>query len=224
MSERKLSYETVHENRYSVGEEIANAVTHGIGAALAIAALVVMVVQAARRGDARHVVGYAVFGSTLFLSYISSTIYHALAAPRAKRVFEVLDHSAIFVLIAGTYTAFTLTLLPGALGWTIFGLVWGIAAAGVTFKAVFFDRARLLSVLAYVGMGWIIVFAFEPLKAAAPKLAVDLLIAGGVTYTVGALIYAIGKKVPYLHSVWHLFVLGGAACHVFSALAALPPA
>jgi hemolysin III len=215
-------FSTRNEGRYSLGEEIANAVTHGTGALLSIGALVVLVLAAAVKGDGMTVAAFAVFGSALVLLFTMSTLYHALRAPRAKRVFEVLDHSSIYVLIAGTYTAFCLTALRGPAGWTLFGLAWGLAVLGTVFKALFIDRYRAVSTLGYVAMGWMIAPFAGAFRAAIPPAALALLIAGGVAYTLGAAVYAI-RGLRWLHAVWHLFVLAGAGLHVASALALLGP-
>ncbi len=214
------SFETRNERRYSVGEEIANAVTHGTGALLSIAALVLLVLSAVAAGDAQTIAAYAIFGASLVLLFTMSTIYHALRAPRAKKVFEVLDHSSIYVLIAGTYTAMSLGIIRGAAGWTLFGLSWGLAAAGIVFKSLFIDRFRLASTLGYVLMGWLIAPFVGLARAAMGETAFALLLAGGLAYTFGAVLYAI-KGVRGLHAVWHVFVLAGAGLHVAAALAAL---
>ncbi len=223
MSDRILEYETAHERRYTPGEEIANGVTHGAGALLSVAALVLLVTYAALRGGLRHVVSYAVFGASLVVLYTMSTLYHSVTAPRAKRVLEVLDHASIYVLIAGTYTAFALTALPPAIGWGLFAAVWALAAAGIVFKALWFDRFKLLSVLGYVAMGWLIAPAAGQLRASLPPVSLALLVAGGLAYTGGTAFY-VAKRVKWFHAVWHLFVLAGSALHFFSALYALPAA
>ncbi|WP_243287756.1 PAQR family membrane homeostasis protein TrhA [Geothrix terrae] len=230
-------------------EELANSLTHGLGAALAIAGLVLMVVEAALHGTARDVVGAAIFGSALILLYVMSTLYHAFRGPRVKLVFKVFDHSAIFVLIAGTYTPFCLSALgrvsPGW-GWTVFGLVWGLAVAGITFKGIFYGRiakAALrpppvdhlhtplvtpvdpafvkrmgwISTGIYLLMGWIILIAAAPLGRSLSAHGLYWLFGGGVFYSVGAAIYSL-KKLPYHHALWHLFVVAGSACHVFAVL------
>jgi len=216
-----MPYQTSHERRYSLGEEIANGVTHGAGALLSIAALVLLVVFSVLRGGVLYIVSYSVFGASLIILYTMSTLYHSITAPRAKRVLEVLDHSSIYILIAGTYTAFALTALPAAMGWWLFGIVWGLAALGIALKAVYFDRFKLLSVLGYVAMGWLIAPAFGELRKSLPPESLIFLVAGGVAYTVGAIFYVM-KRVKWFHAIWHLFVLAGSACHFFSALFALP--
>jgi len=196
--------------------EFANSLTHGLGTALAIAALVLMVVFAALNGTARHVVGASLFGTCLVVLYAMSTLYHAFRGPRVKRVFHILDHAAIFLLIAGTYTPFCL-VMGGGWGWSLFGTVWGLAALGITFKAVFGPRLKWLSTAIYVAMGWLIVLALGPLVRSLPMGGVVSLFAGGVFYTVGVAFY-VWKKLAYHHAIWHLFVLLGSACHVVSVL------
>jgi len=221
MSDRIMPYQTSHERRYSLGEEIANGITHGAGALLSIAALVLLIVFSVLRGSVSYVVSYSIFGSSLIILYTMSTLYHSITAPRAKRVLEVLDHSSIYILIAGTYTAFALTALPSGMGWWLFGIVWGLAAVGIVAKAVWFDRFRLLSVLGYVVMGWLIAPAFGELRKNLPSVSLLFLVAGGIAYTAGAVFYVM-KRVKWFHAIWHLFVLAGSACHFFSALFALP--
>jgi hemolysin III len=206
----------------TISQEIANAVTHGLGVLLSIAGLVILVVQAARFGDAWHVVSYAVFGTSMILLYLASTLYHSIQAPPIKRVFEIFDHAAIFVLIAGSYTAFSLTLLRGGSGWWIFGIVWAIAAFGIVMEALFLDRWPFLTLGIYLAMGWLIVFVWKPLSLIAPPATIAFLIAGGLSYTVGSIFYALGRRRGWYHTGWHLFVIGGTACHFFAALAALP--
>jgi hemolysin III len=204
-------------------QEIANSVTHGIGALMAIGALVLLVVFASLRGTARHVVGASLFGSALVLLYVMSTIYHALRAPRAKAVFKVLDHSAIFLLIAGTYTPFCLATLRGAWGWTIFGLVWGLATLGITFKSIFIHRMKSLSTAIYLLMGWIVLIALVPLCRALSVGGLMWLFGGGLCYSLGAVIYS-RKSWRFHHAIWHLFVMAGSLCHFFAVLWHVIPA
>jgi hemolysin III len=201
----------------SRGEEIANAVSHGIGILLAIAGLTGLVTVAARRGDPWALVSSAVFGTTLVLLYTASTLYHAIPHPGAKRILRILDHSAIYLLIAGTYTPFTLGPLRGPWGWALFGVVWTGAVAGVVFKSLAIGRAPILSVGLYVLMGWSVVFAFGPLVRVLAPGGVTLLVAGGVAYTVGLVFFA-WERLRYGHFVWHLFVLAGSVCHYFAVL------
>ena len=203
--------------------ELANSVTHGLGAVLSVLALVLLVVLAALHGTARHVVGSAIFGATLVLLYTMSTLYHALRNPRAKRVFKILDHSAIYLLIAGTYTPFCLATLRGGWGWSLFGVVWGLAAAGVAFKTVFTGRFELLSTAVYLAMGWMVMVAAVPLWRALPAPGMAWLLAGGACYTAGVGFYA-WRRLRFHHAVWHLFVLGGSLCHVVAVLGSVIPA
>ena len=203
--------------------ELANSVTHGLGAVLSVLALVLLVVLAALHGTARHVVGSAIFGATLVLLYTMSTLYHALRNPRAKRVFKILDHSAIYLLIAGTYTPFCLATLRGGWGWSLFGVVWGLAAAGVAFKTVFTGRFELLSTAVYLAMGWMVMVAAVPLWRALPAPGLAWLMAGGACYTLGVAFYA-WRRLRFHHAVWHLFVLGGSLCPVVAVLGSVIPA
>ncbi|MCM2269766.1 MAG: hemolysin III family protein [Thermoanaerobaculia bacterium] len=202
---------------WTTGEEIANAVSHGVGLALAIAGLIGLVGVAARHGDRWAIVSSAVFGATLVLLYGASTLYHAIPHPRAKRLLRILDHAAIYLLIAGTYTPFTLGPLRGPWGWALFGVVWTGAVAGVIFKTVALGRAPILSVAIYVLMGWSVVVAFGPLVRTVAPGGVQLLVAGGLAYTVGLLFFA-WERLRYGHFVWHLFVLAGSVCHYFAVL------
>lgn len=198
----------------STGEEIANSVTHGIGAVLGVVGLVLLLMTAIARGSALHITAVAVFGSTLILLYLASTLYHALTPPRAKRVFQILDHSAIYLLIAGTYTPFTLITLRGAWGWSPFAVIWSLAVFGVVFKSIWIDRHAALSTAVYVLMGWCAIVAIRPLLRGLPWDGFLWLLAGGVSYTAGVIFYASQRR--YAHSVWHLFVLGGSACHYWA--------
>ena len=206
------------KKRYTIGEEIANAVTHGIGVLLSIAALVLLIVRAAKHAPpafkASHVVGFTIFGSSLIILYLFSTLYHALPLG-AKKVFGIFDHCSIYILIGGTYTAYCLTALRGAIGWTIFGIIWGAAVVGIVFYAVFGSRMRLLSLFTYSPMGWVVVVAIKPLTERLPAISFRFLVLGGVLYTAGCIFYAL-KKVKWMHGIWHLFVLGGSIMHFFS--------
>jgi hemolysin III len=205
---------------YSTKEEIANAITHGIGALLAIAALVILVVLAVIEGDVWHVVSFSVFGATLVLLYFASTLYHSLTNIRAKNVFHKFDHIAIYLLIAGTYTPFCLTALRGWIGWTVLGIVWACAILGTVLKSISVGSRVLMSTILYILMGWVILIAIKPLYEAMPFDGFMLLMLGGVSYTFGT-IFFIRDKVKYNHSVWHLFVLGGSVLHFFSVLTLL---
>ena len=216
--DRRIAYESLPK-RYTILEEIWNSITHGIGAGLSIAALVILVVRAVYLAPdsmrALYVTGYSVFGSSLILLYLMSTLYHALTPYGAKKVFSIFDHSSIYILIAGTYTPYCLTALQGATGWTLFGIIWALAVLGVVFYAVFGNRLRFLSVIMYILMGWLIIFAINPMKTALSQDSLVFLVSGGAAYTVGVIFYAL-KKVRYAHCIWHLFVLAGSILHFFS--------
>lgn len=205
--------------RYSLGEEVAHSVIHGVGIVLAIGGLATLVAFAALKGTAWHVVGCAVFGATLVLAYTASTVYHAIPVTfeRAKLVLRVLDHSSIYLLIAGTYTPFCLVNLRGPWGWSLFGVVWGLAAAGIVFKAVLIGRLRVLSVAFYVVLGWLVIVAARPLTQAVAPGGLVLLFGGGIAYTAGVAFYA-AQKLRYHHAVWHAFVLVGSILHFFAVL------
>ncbi|WP_321474667.1 hemolysin III family protein [uncultured Paludibaculum sp.] len=198
----------------TLGEEIANSVTHGAGALLSVAGLVVMVATAALDGSAVRVVACSIYGASLVLLYTFSTLYHALTNRRAKRLFRVLDHISIYLLIAGTYTPFTLVTLHGAWGWALFGVVWGLAVLGIGFKAFFTGRMEVLSTSVYILMGWVGAVAIRPLLQMMPWTGFLWLLAGGLCYTLGVAFYSWRRK--YSHAVWHLFVLAGSACHFFA--------
>ncbi len=202
----------------SPGEELANAASHGIGLMLAIAALPVLVWQAGHMGEPVDVVGASVFAGTMILLYLVSTVYHALPAGRAKAWAKRIDHAAIYVFIAGSYTPFTLGVLQGAWGWTLFGMVWTMAAVGVVAKLTHRLRHRWLSTGLYVAMGWTVIIAIAPLLERVPWPGLALLAAGGACYTLGALVFLCDHRVRYAHFAWHLLVLGGTACHFFAAL------
>jgi hemolysin III len=196
----------------NVGEEIANSVTHGVGFVLSVAAVVFLVVTAAGTGDAWRVTAASVYGTTLVLLYAASTLYHALPGRRVKTVFQRIDHAAIYLLIAGTYTPFVLGPLRGAWGWSLFSVVWGCAVLGVVLKSVFGIRLAVLSTVVYIVMGWLVVIAAGPLAARLPSAGLQWLVAGGVLYTLGVLFFA-WDRIRYVHAVWHLFVLAGSAAH-----------
>jgi hemolysin III len=202
----------------SSGEEIANSVSHGVALLAAIVAAPVLVLSAVRQGGAARIEGASVFAAAMVLLYLTSTLYHALPKNRAKRVFQVLDHAAIFVMIAGTYTPFTLGVLRGTWGWTLFGLVWGLALGGIVLTAVGGVRYPKLSTGLYLAMGWLIVVAAKPLWLHMPSEGLLWLSAGGVAYTVGVVFYATARRVRYFHFVWHLFVITGTACHFVAVL------
>jgi len=195
--------------------EIANSVTHGLGALLAIAALVLLVIFANIYGNVWHLVSFSIYGSTLVILYMSSTLYHSIQIPRIKSILRVIDHSAIYVLIAGTYTPFTLVTLREGQGWVLFGIVWGLALAGIIYKTFFINRFEVISTLFYPVMGGLIVFFIRDLQSNLALPGVILLAAGGVSYIFGMLFYAARDKL-LMHAIWHLFVLGGSVCHFFA--------
>lgn len=204
-------------NRYSLQEEIFNSVTHGIGALLSIAALVILVAFASIRGDAWRIVSFSIYGFTLFFLYLSSTLYHSVFHENTKRVLRVFDHAAIYLVIAGSYTPITLVSMRDAWGWTIFGLIWSLALLGVVLKIISLERLKVFSILLYLAMGWLIVIAIKPMLAAVPEGLFAWLLIGGLAYTFG-LIFYVCKKIPFNHGIWHLFVLGGSTVHYFGFL------
>jgi hemolysin III len=197
----------------SRAEEVANSLSHGIGLVAAVVAAPFLIQHAARHGDPGFVVGSSVFAATVVLLYLASALYHALPNGRAKEVFRVVEHSAIFLLIAGTYTPFTLGVLQGAWGWTLLALVWGLAVAGVVLKSLNRMAHPVLSGAVYLLMGWLIVIALEPLAERLPAAGLRWLVAGGVAYTLGLVFFALGSQRRYCHFVWHLFVMAGTVCH-----------
>ncbi|RXZ84303.1 hemolysin III family protein [Paenibacillaceae bacterium] len=202
---------------YSRNEEVANAVTHGIGAVLSIAALVLLIVFASIKGTAWHVVSFTIYGVAMLMLYSFSTLLHSFPAGKVKRVLEVMDHSCIYIFIAGTYTPILFNVVQGKLGWALFGVVWGVAVAGVVFKTFFASRFLFTSTLLYIAMGWMIVFAWGPLVEKLAPGGLKLLVAGGIFYTVGTVFY-VWRSFPYHHAVWHLFVLAGSIFHFFAIL------
>ena len=202
----------------SQGEEIANSISHGIGLVATLGGTPFLIMHAARYGDAGFFVGTSLFSATIILLYLASTLYHALPMGKAKRVFRVIEHSAIFLLIAGTYTPFTLGVLSGAWGWTLFGVVWSLAAIGVALKV--FNKAShpIVSTGLYLLMGWLIVIAVDPLFAKVPTSGLLWLIAGGLSYTAGVAFFATDSRLRYGHLIWHLFVIAGTVCHFFAVL------
>jgi hemolysin III len=203
-------------------EEIANAITHGIGLLLSIAGFVVLLVLAALRGTAWHIVACSIYGTTLICLYAASTLYHAVISPRVKRALRIFDHSAIYLLISGTYTPFLLVNLRGPWGWSLFGVIWGLALAGVLFKFWFVERFAILSTAVYIAMGWLVVVAAKPVITHLSLTAIMWLLAGGLAYTGGVIFFA-AKRIPYSHAIWHLFVLAGSICHYFAVLSTVIP-
>ena len=200
---------------YSFGEHLADAITHGFGAVLAIVGLVVLVVRAALYGNTWHVVACSVFGATLVLMYTASALYHSIPLPRARRILRIVDHSLIYFLIAGTYTPFTLVTLQGPWGWSLFGFTWGLALIGVAFKIFFTGRFEKLSLAVYLLMGWCAIIAIKPLVDSLEPAGLALLASGGLTYSGGVAFY-VWRHLRYHHAIWHLFVLGGSVLHWFT--------
>jgi hemolysin III len=202
----------------SRAEELANSISHGVGLAAALVGTPFLIVEATRHGEAALVVGTSIFSATIIFLYLASTLYHALPIGSAKSVFRVIDHAAIFLLIAGTYTPFTFGVLRGAWGWSLFGVVWGLAVAGVALKI--FDKASnpYFSTGLYLMMGWVVVIAVDPLFSRMPTAGLLWLLAGGLWYTVGVVFFATDSRLRYGHMVWHLFVMAGSVCHYFAVL------
>ena len=213
----RLSSSMTHRRPQSPREEVANALTHGFGFVASLVGLPLLVQLAGSRGDARHLVAILVFGVSLVLMYAASTIYHALPASRAKQALRVVDHVAIYLLIAGSYTPFTVGVLRGTWGWTLFGLVWGLAVVGILHKALLGFRFPRLSTIMYLGMGWLAVVAIGPLARAIPAPGIAWLVAGGLCYTAGVVFY-VRDHIPYHHTRWHLLVLAGSGCHYAAVL------
>lgn len=220
---KKLQKRAANNRLYTLGEEIANSITHGIGAGLSVAGLTLLVILAVRYGNVRQLVSFSIYGTTLIILYLASTLYHSFQRPAVKRVFKIIDHAAIFLLIAGTYTPFLLIGVRGAWGWTLLIIIWGLAILGISLKALFIDRFQKLTVLPYILMGWLSVVVLKKLLVNISLGGLIWLAAGGATYTLGTIFYAL-KKVPYAHSIWHLFVLGGSICHFCAVLLYLAPA
>lgn len=199
-------------------EEIANSVTGGIGLLLSVAGLSILVVFASLYGDAWHVVSCSVYGATLVMLYGATTLYHSIPHPKAKQILQVVDHVSIYLLIAGTYTPFALVTLRGGWGWTLFGLAWGLCFFGILFKLVFAARYDFLSTALYVAMGWLVLIAIKPVMAALPSQGLIMLLIGGLSYTFGVVFYLLDKRVPYFHTLWHIFVIAGSVLHWFAVM------
>ena len=204
-------------SRYTKSEEIANTITHGLGVILALGGLVVLIVFAALYGNAWHIVSCSIFGAALILLYLASTLYHAIQHPGAKPILRILDHSAILVLIAGTYTPFTLVSLRGPWGWTLFGIIWSLAVAGILIETTRLRRFRGWLIALYVIMGWAVVAAVKPMMENVGTGGLWLLLSGGLAYT-GGIVFYLWKRLPYNHAIWHLFVLAGSVLHYFAIL------
>ena len=215
---------TATSAKYSRPEEMANGVTHAIGTLLSISGLVLLVVFSVKYGDAYHIVSSVIFGTTLILLYSASTLYHLISHYRTKMVFQQVDHAMIYLLIAGTYTPFTLVNLRGPWGWSLFGTVWGIALMGLLLELVLPKRITWLSLTLYLCLGWMIVVAVKPLVDGLAGGGLILLVSGGLCYSIGVIFY-VWKSLPFQHAIWHLFVMAGSLCHFFSVFFyVLPPA
>jgi hemolysin III len=201
--------------KLSQGEEIANAITHGIGALLSIVALVILIIIAGQHGDIWHLVSFSIYGSSLILLYLSSTLYHSFTNQRVKNLFARIDHISIFLLIAGTYTPILLTTMRGIWGFTLFGIIWGLALVGAVIRSIYLHRFRKLMVAVYLLMGWMFVIAGKQIFENLPTQSIIFLVMGGVSYSVGVVFY-LWRKLPYSHGIWHLFVLGGSILHFFA--------
>ena len=201
---------------YTLGEELMNSISLGVGALLGIAALVLCVVRAAPTGDPYRIVSGAIFGFTVLILYLMSCLYHALKVNKAKRVFRVIDHCTIFLLIAGTYTPYTLVSLRDSVGWWVFGVIWATAIVGIVLNAVSLKKFSRISVALYLIMGWMIIIAYQPMVQAIPRGGMQLLVWGGVAYTLGAILYGIGSRRKYFHSIFHFFCIIGTVLHFFS--------
>lgn len=206
--------------RYTLGEEIFNSVTHGVGSLLSIAGTVVLIVCSAIYSDAWGIVSSCIFGASLIILYTMSTLYHALTNEKAKKFFRIMDHDTIFILIAGTYTPYTLVNLRGSVGWVLFGIIWGMAILGVIFNSINLEKFRKVSLVCSIIMGWTIIFAIKPMINALPKISLWFLLIGGIFYTIGIIFYVI-KKIKYFHSIWHIFTIAGSVFHYFSILIAI---
>lgn len=205
------------ESRYTPGEEIANSVIHGLGIVASIVGLAILVGFAANGGDAREIVAGSIFGATLILAYTASTLYHGVPVARARPILRKLDHVSIFLLIAGTYTPFTLLALDGAVGWTLFSVIWGLAVFGIIFEFTSLRRHTKLAVALYLLMGWAGIVAIKPLAASLDRGGLILLLLGGAAYTVGVVFY-VWRRLPYSHAIWHAFVLTGSVLHYLAIL------
>ena len=205
--------------QYTLGEELVNSISHGLGGLFGIVALVLCVVFSAKAGDAWKVVSSSVYGASMIILYSVSSIYHALGINRAKRVFRTLDHCSIYFLIAGTYTPFTLVAMRGPVGFTVFGIVWAAAACGITLTAIDVHKFRVVEMILYIAMGWAVLFSVKTLVATVPPIGIILLVSGGVLYTVGAVLYGLGRTKKYMHSIFHFLALSGSVCHFISVFA-----
>ncbi|HKY05867.1 MAG TPA: hemolysin III family protein [Blastocatellia bacterium] len=217
-----MTAEQAPDDAGRVYEEVANTITHGLGLALSVVGSLILLILSTLRGDTWQVVSCTIFGVTMVALYAASTLYHSFRNPRHKHILKILDHSAIYLLIAGTYTPFTLISLRGWVGWTLFAVIWTLSIVGIILKCVFIHEFKILSTLVYVVMGWIGIVAIKPLLASVPVAGIVWLIAGGVAYTVGVVFFAC-KRVPYNHAIWHVFVMAGSICHYFAVMYSVLP-
>lgn len=202
-------------NLYSIGEEIANSITHGIGAGFSIVGLTVLVIFAVLKNSSWHIISFSIYGTTLVLLYLASTLYHSIQHPSAKRILQRIDHAAIYLLIAGTYTPFVLVSLRNAWGWTLLVVIWGLAILGIAYKLLFLEHYERLSALGYVLMGWLCLIAVRQLIIHIPMESLIWIAAGGVIYTAGITMLLM-RRIPFRHTIWHVFVLAGSLCHYFA--------
>jgi hemolysin III len=209
--------------RRAFHEEVANSITHGVGLALSVIGLGVLIALACLYGSALHIASCSVYGATLVILYTASTLYHSFRSPRIKHIFKIIDHCAIYLLIAGTYTPFTLVMLRGGWGWSLFGIVWMLSFVGIVFKLFFVNKFQIISTIIYVLMGWLAIVAIKPMAQAMPLNCILWLLAGGLFYTIGVLFFA-WHKIPYNHAIWHLFVIAGSLCHFCAVMLYVLPA
>ncbi|MBM4135593.1 MAG: hemolysin III family protein [Nitrospira sp.] len=214
--------ESSYPKLFKLKEEIAHSVTHGIGIVLAIAGLGILIAHTTTFGSARHIVSCSIFGTALIVLYSASTLYHGIQHPKAKKVLRIIDHSSIYLLIAGTYTPFTLVNLRGAWGWSLFGVIWGLAILGIVLQFSPLRQFSSIRLILYIIMGWAVLVAIKPLSASVPVSALILIVAGGVTYTVGV-IFFLWRRLPYHHAIWHIFVLSGSVLHYLAVLFSMNP-
>lgn len=210
------------ERLFSLVEEIMHSVTHGIGTGLALVGFTVLIILALQNSNIYQIISFSIFGTTLVLLYLASTLYHGFQNPRFKKIFKSFDHASIYLLIAGTYTPFLLISLRGTTGWMMMVVVWAIALAGVVYKIFFIEKFHVLSVISYILLGWLCVFVFKEMLVSIPIGGIIWLVVGGLFYMVGIIFYAL-QKIPYMHVVWHFFVLAGSICHYFAVLLYLAP-
>jgi len=198
-------------------EEIFNSITHGFGLLISIAGLALLITFSSLYGDLKHIISCTIYGITLVMLYTASTLYHSFQKPRVKHIFKILDHSCIYALIAGTYTPFLLVTLQGSIGWSLFAIIWSLSLIGIFLKVFFVHRFKIISTIAYILMGWLIIVVMKPLVHTLPKGGLILLICGGCAYTIGTIFYA-WKKIPFNHAIWHIFVLSGSVCHFLAVM------